>query len=164
MGAHLRISRESVNRPSQMAAPMNLHRNVVAVHDRVEDVELLRPQRLLPLLGVSQNPVQLAMHPDWLPALGEFFLDDVLGEEFREGASFRAVLNGFEVPARDCEIVGRGDRHDSISEFRVSYTGRIGSVRSRLRGFPHSRMYNRHKAFARNLSDDVIEATAQRVY
>src|ERR1700738_3962674 len=129
MRAHLRISRESVDRHREIAAPVNLHRNVLAVDDLVEDVELLRPERLLSLLGVSQNPVQLAMDSDWVKPIWEFFLDDVLGEEFREGASFRAVLNGFEVPARDCEIVGRGDRHDSISEFRVSYTGRVGAVR-----------------------------------
>jgi hypothetical protein len=65
------------------------------------------------------------MDSDWLQSIGKFFLDDVLGEELREGAAFRAILDGFEVPARDCEIVGRSDRHDIISEFRVSYTGRL---------------------------------------
>src|SRR6267378_4429215 len=148
MGAHLRISRESVYRHGEVTAPVDFHRNIVAVDDRVEDVELLSPQCLLSLLGVSQNPVQLAVDSDWLKPIGEFFLDDVLGEELGEGASFRAVLNGFEVPARDCEIVGRGDRHDIISEFKVSYTGRLGRSGAGLRGSPYSRMYNRRKAFA----------------
>src|SRR2546423_7089242 len=65
------------------------------------------------------------MGSDWLHPIGEFFLDHVLGEELREGVAFRTVLNGFEVSARKCEIVGRSDRHDIISEFRVSYTRRL---------------------------------------
>src|ERR1700693_3746235 len=100
MRTHLGISGEGVDGHGEITAPVNLHRNVVAVDDRVEDVELLRPQSLLPLLRVSQDPVQLAMGSDWLQSIGEFFLDDVFGEELREGAALRAILDGFDVPAR----------------------------------------------------------------
>src|ERR1700674_2772200 len=93
MRSHLRISGEGVHWHSEVAAPVNFHRDVIAVDDRVEDVELLGPQRLLSLLRVGQDPVQFAMGSDRLKSIGELFLDDVLGEELRQGASFRVVLD-----------------------------------------------------------------------
>ena len=57
------------------------------------------------------------MRADRRQPVGEFFLDDVRGEEFRQCPRLGAIFNGFEVAESDGEIVGCRDRHDWISNF-----------------------------------------------
>ena len=59
------------------------------------------------------------MGADGRQPIGEFLLDDVLGEEFRQRSSLGAIFNGFEVAASDGEIVGGGECHDLIWSFRM---------------------------------------------
>ena len=50
-------------------------------------------------------------------AVGEFLLHHVLGVKLRHRSALGARFDRLEIAACNCEIVGRGDRHDGIPSF-----------------------------------------------
>src|SRR5712671_4115541 len=117
VGPHLGVGGQSVYRCREIAAPEYLERDRISVHYRMLDVELLRPECPLALLGGVEKRLQIAMRTDWGQAVRKFLLLDVLGEELSQRATLGAVFQGLQVAARDREIVGRRHRHDIISGF-----------------------------------------------
>src|SRR2546423_10333720 len=61
VGPHLRIRRQSIDRNSEESAPQNLERDILAVDDRVHDLELLRANPLLSLSRRRKNCREVAV-------------------------------------------------------------------------------------------------------
>ncbi len=127
--AHLRIRGQGIGRHSQKPAPENFERDAISRDDRIEDLEALGAQSpLAPARGLEDRG-EIPMSANWREPVRKFFLNHILREVLREHPTFSAILQRFEVSACDCEIVGRGHRHDVISEIGCGCTANLQHIR-----------------------------------
>src|SRR5687767_3541609 len=60
VGAHLGIRWQRVDLHCEVAAPENLERHIVTIHNGVDDVEFLGAQHLLPFFGGVEERLEVA--------------------------------------------------------------------------------------------------------
>ena len=88
----LGIGGKAIDGLGEQPAPKNFQRHVIAVHDRIQDVEFLGADGLLALPRGGEQCLEIAMGPDRREAIGELFLDYVLGKELRQRSTLGTIL------------------------------------------------------------------------